>query len=249
MTMTKKLIFSCSFILIELIFGSAGIATQDNSSNNGPYFKEEHKTINNTKYFIITPVNAHIDFEITRPSKNDENILLCVPGAYTDKTNKVDGLHICKGVVYNIEHINHSLGGGIKIINDSVEIFPTNYGKSLNDSLLKTISNQNGIFFQQTQCIVKGVAEKFADTKLFQRRGILTLNTGGYAIVESVQPITLNKFAEDMVNYGAKDLLNFDMGTWDEGWYRDPNINKIKVLGQMKTQTAKQTNWVVLKRK
>jgi hypothetical protein len=242
---SRKLIFIYSFILIAAACGNTG-----SSDPNSPYyFKEEHKTINNTSYFIITPVEAHIDFEITRPSKNNQNILLCVPGAYTDlHTYGVDGLHICKGKVYNKEHINYSLGGGIKIVKDYVEIFPTNYGKLLTDSLLKTITDQNGIFFQQTQCIVNGVAEKFRDTKLFQRRGIITLKTGNYAIVESEQAITLRQFSDDMVLLGAKDLLNFDMGSWDEGWYRNPQTDKITVLGQSRAQTDKQSNWVILKK-
>ncbi|MGQ0828470.1 MAG: hypothetical protein ACT4ON_08760 [Bacteroidota bacterium] len=247
-----NMLHSKRFILIYylILLGTACGNIGSSSSENAPiYYREQNKTINNINYFIITPVEAHIDFELTRPPKNDQNILLCVPGAYTDlKTYGVDGLHICKGKVFNKDHINYTLGGGVKIINDKVEIFPTGYGKLLNDSLLKTITDQNGIFFQQTQCIINGIAEKFRDTKLFQRRGIITLKTGGYAIVESEQPITLRQFSDDMVMFGAKDLLNFDMGSWDEGWYRNPSTNKTTVLGQSLAQTAKQTNWVVLKK-
>ena len=239
-------VFISLFILLISLSGNTN-STNTESSNN--YFKEELKTINKTQYLIVTPSKAHIDFETTRPSKTDQNVLLCVAGAYTSlKTGAVDGLYICKGKLYNKNLINNTLDGGVKIIKNKVEISSTNKGKILSDSFLKKITDQSGIFFQQSLCMSNGVAVKMSDIKLFQRRGIVTFKSGGYAIVESKKAITLNTFSNDMLSIGAKDLLNFDMGAWDEGWYRNSVSNKLIVLGKNKSQTSKQSNWIVLKK-
>ena len=236
------------FLLLLLLFVS-GNTSNINSESSNNYFKEELKTINNTQYLIITPSKAHIDFETTRPSKNDQNTILCVAGAYTSlKTGAVDGLYICKGKLYNKNLINKTLDGGIKITKNKVEIFSTNKGKILSDSFLKKISDESGIFFQQSLCINNGMAININDSKLFQRRGIISLKTGGYAIVESKKAISLNSFSKDMISIGANGLLNFDMGAWDEGWYRNAASNKLIVLGKNKSQTSKQSNWIVLRK-
>ena len=248
LSLNIKFITMPIFLLLLLLFVS-GNTNSINSESSNNYFKEELKTINKTQYLIVTPSKAHIDFETTRPSKNDQNILLCVAGAYTSlKTGAVDGLYICKGKLYNNNSINNTLDGGVKIIKNKVEIFSTNKGKILSDSFLKKITDQSGIFFQQSLCMSNGVAVKMSDSKLFQRRGIVTLKSGGYAIVESKKAITLNTFSNDMLSIGAKDLLNFDMGAWDEGWYRNSESNKLIVLGKNKSQTSKQSNWIVLKK-
>ena len=248
LSLNIKFITMPIFLLLLLLFVS-GNTNSINSESSNNYFKEELKTINKTQYLIVTPSKAHIDFETTRPSKNDQNILLCVAGAYTSlKTGAVDGLYICKGKLYNNNSINNTLDGGVKIIKNKVEIFSTNKGKILSDSFLKKITEQSGIFFQQSLCMNNGVAVKMSDSKLFQRRGIVTFKSGGYAIVESKKAITLNTFSNDMLSIGAKDLLNFDMGAWDEGWYRNSVSNKLIVLGKNKSQTSKQSNWIVLKK-
>jgi len=235
--------------LLILLVCASGNTNSTNTESSNNYFKEELKTINSTQYLIVTPSKAHIDFETIRPSKNDQNILLCVAGAYTNvKTIAVDGLYICRGKLYNKNLTNNTLDGGVKIIKNKVEILSTNKGKILSDSFLKKITDQSGIFFQQSLCMNNGVAVKMSDSKLFQRRGLVTFKSGGYAIVESKKAITLNTFSNDMLSIGAKDLLNFDMGAWDEGWYRNSVSNKLIVLGKNKSQSSKQSNWIVLKK-
>lgn len=236
------------FLLLLLVFVS-GNSNNTNSESSDNYFKEELKTINNTQYLIITPIRAHIEFEITRPSKNDQNNLLCVAGAYTNlKTGAVDGLYICKGKIYNKNLINKTLDGGVKITKNKVEIFSSNKGQILSDSFLKKITDQNGNFFQQSICINNGIAVTISDTKLFQRRGLVTFKSGSTAIIESKKAISLNTFSKDMLSIGAFGLLNFDMGAWDEGWYRNTIGNKLIVLGKNKSQTSKQSNWIVLRK-
>lgn len=189
-----------------------------------------------------------MDVSLKRPDKNNSNILLCIPGAYTDLQNySVDGLYIDNGKVYNKDRINHSLGGAISIINGEAALFPTQKGKLLNDSVINYIVAKKGSLFQQILMIEKGVGAKYKDLKLFQRRAIVRLKSNKTVIIESFEHITLTAFTKDLLELGVKDALYTDMGAWDEGWYKNGADNKVVTIGRMKTQTNKQCNWVVLK--
>jgi hypothetical protein len=188
-----------------------------------------------------------MDVTLKRPDKNDVNIQLCIPGAYTlldDYT--VDGLYIDNGNVYNKEKINRSLGGGIKILGGNCEIFPTEKGKLLDAAFIAAAQKQKASFFQQIQMIEKGVGATYKDIKLFQRRAIVKLKGNKTAVIESYEHITLAAFTKDLLELGVQDALYTDMGAWDEGWYRTPG-GKTITIGRMRTQTDKQSNWVVFK--
>ncbi|MGZ4034281.1 MAG: hypothetical protein ACXVP4_05415 [Bacteroidia bacterium] len=209
---------------------------------------ENKKAASGYNYTIFYKNNLLLDVSLKRPDKNDKNILLCIPGAFTDlQTSFVDGLYIDNGQIHNKDKINHSLGGAIKIINGDCEIFPTEKGKLLNDSLIKSLVAAKGSLFQQIQMIEKGVGAKYKDVKLFQRRAIVKLKGNKTAIIESYENITLSVFTKDLLELGTVDALYTDMGAWDEGWYKNTGDDKIITIGRMKTQTEKQCNWVVLK--
>ena len=95
--------------------------------------------------------------------------------------------------------------------------------------------------------IEKGVGANYKDKKLFQRRAIVKLKGNKIAIIESFEHITLAAFTKDLLELGVVDALYTDMGSWDEGWYKDPASGKTITIGRMKMQTDKQCNWVVLK--
>lgn len=200
-------------------------------------------------YILIYKNSAKIDFEITRPDVNDTSILYCGAGAFTtlDKLD-VDGLYICKGKVGNKNRINHTLGGGIEMINGECTIFPTNKGRLLTDSLISSIESKKGSFFQQIEMIDSGRVAKYRDSSLFRRRGIVVFKNGKTAIVESISAIRLKTFTDDIAAMGAQELIYTDMGAWDEGWYKDPKTGEVIPLGYDHSQTSKQSNWVVLRR-
>lgn len=209
---------------------------------------EHKKASSGYNYTLFLKNSLLMDVSLTRPSNNDNNILLCIPGAYTDlQTLKVDGLYIDKGKVYNKDKINHSLGGAIKIIQGDCEIFPSGKGKLLTDSLIDHIVNKKGSLFQQIQMIEKGKGATYKDTKLFQRRAIVKLKGNKTAIIESFEHITLAAFTKDLLELGVIDALYTDMGSWDEGWYKDPISGKVTTIGRIRTETEKQCNWVVFK--
>lgn len=201
-------------------------------------------------YLILRASNAKASFVVKRPTQSDSTILLSIPAAFTQaKNNQVDGLYISNGVVGNLDGINYSLGGGLQIINGEVKIFPTNKGKLLTTLWIKSLSKQKGSFFQQIQCVQNGKASSFQDSKKFQRRGIVKFKNSELAVVESHSAITLKQFSDDMVELGALDVLYTDMGAWDKGWYRDSKSGKVVTIGKDLSQTAKQSNWFVLKSK
>lgn len=238
--MSAAMVFACACIygFSDGILSGNGLSVESKKARSGYTYTIFHKN------------SLRLDVSLKRPDKNDSNIILCIAGAYTDLQNySVDGLYIDNGKVYNKNKVNHSLGGAIKIINGECEIFPTRKGKLLNDSLINSITAKKGSLFQQIQMIEKGVGAKYKDTKLFQRRAIVKLKGNKTAIIESFEHITLAAFTKDLIELGAIDALYTDMGAWDEGWYKDPQSNKIVTIGRMRMQTNKQCNWVVLKAK
>jgi hypothetical protein len=207
---------------------------------------ETKKAASGNNYTIFYKDNLHMDVSLKRPDKNDKNILLCIPGAYTDLVSlKVDGLFIDNGIVYNKNKINYTLGGAVKIIKGDCEIFPTKKGKLLNDSLIRLIVAQKGSLFQQIQMIENGVGAKYKDVKEFQRRAIVKLKGNKTAVIESYEHITLPTFTKDLLELGVIDALYTDMGSWDEGWYKKGN--EVITIGRIKSQTDKQCNWVIFK--
>jgi hypothetical protein len=238
-----------AFTLIFLVASSASFLTfsfKNKVSGDTLLRVETKKTASGNNYTIIYQGNLKIDVSLIRPDKTNKNILLCIPGAYTDLMSlKVDGLFIDNGKVYNRNKVNTSLGGAIKIINGACEIFPTNKGKLLNDSLVNLLIDKKGSLFQQIQMVEKGKPAKYKDVKEFQRRAIVKLKGNKTAVIESYEHITLTAFTRDLLELGAYDALYTDMGSWDEGWYKQNN--EVITIGRIRSQTDKQCNWVVLK--
>jgi hypothetical protein len=207
---------------------------------------ESKKAKSGNTYTIFLKKELKMLYTLKRPNKNDKSILLCIPAAFTDLANlNVDGLSIENGTVTN-RKVNYTLGGAIKIINGDCEIFPTNKGKLLNDSLIKQLTSRKASLFQQIQLIERSSGAKFKDKKEFQRRAIVKLKGNKTAVIESFEHITLEAFTRDLLELGVTDALYTDMGSWDEGWYRKGN--EIKTIGRLRTQTGKQSNWVIFKK-
>jgi hypothetical protein len=141
--------------LCLLTFGGfISYSFKNHHSASSPFIIENKKSRSGYSYTIFYKNNLLMDVTLKRPDKNDKNILICIPAAYTDlQTYFVDGLYIDNGKVYNKDKVNHSLGGAIKIINGNCEIFPTQKGKLLNDSLINFITSKKGSLFQQIQTL------------------------------------------------------------------------------------------------
>jgi hypothetical protein len=224
----------------EKILSTAKSQRTDIKLNN--FIQVHTKIINKTKYSFYNTKELVFVFTDNRPNKNNGLIKLCIPAAYTEG-NKIDGKYKIK-----VEQgkINHRLEGMLVIAIDSTYILRMNRTSSTQKF---DIPEQNTISYFQQSLYLKGgkILTEFLDKQIFQRRGCIKKIDGSLEIVESETAITVEKFAKDMKQVGALDLLNFDMGTYSEGWYRSGN--KIHCIGNDRSSTLKQTNWLVLKSK
>jgi hypothetical protein len=203
----------------------------------------------NTRYTFIKKNKCSVAFTDKRPDKNDPTVVACIAAAFTNLQNlHVDGIFAVNGKILNQGVINKTLGGVFYIENNTCRIFQSGKGKLFNDSLLSLAKKNKASFFQQIQCIQNGKAASFSDKKIFQRRGIAILKDNSIAIIESREAITLKVFSDDLVLLGVKQLIYTDMGSWDEGYYKDPATGKTIVIGYDLSQTAKQSNWIIFKK-
>lgn len=227
------------YLFIILLFSWNGLFSQAISI-------EKKLGKSKTTYTFIKKNKCQIIFTDKLPDKSDDHILACIPAAFTNLNNfKVDGIYAVNGRIENKQAINKTLGGVFYIENGICRIFQSAKGKLFNDSLLNIAIKNKASFFQQIQCIQNGKAASFKDQKLFQRRGIAILKDKSIAIIESYENITLKVFSEDLVDLGVEQLIYTDMGSWDEGWYRDPKTGKSIVIGRDLSQTKKQSNWLI----
>lgn len=248
MTTSRRLSIISIVLLIAFTLPFLFSAFKNDANDGNGLSVEKKKTKSGYNYTIFHKNNLKMDLSLKRPEKTDNTIQICIAGAFTDLQNySPDGLLIDNGKVFNKNKINTTIGGAIKIIDGDCELFPTNKGKLLKDSLINYIVSKKGSLFQQILMIEKGVGAKYKDVKLFQRRAIVKLKGNKTAVIESYEHITLTAFTTDLLELGVQDALYVDMGAWDEGWYRNSVDNKTITIGRMKTQTDKQCNWVVFK--
>jgi hypothetical protein len=244
-------LFMVFIIAFGVLIVSPRFLLGEDASTVSPKFLtvEEKKSASDHHYTIFHRNSCSISYEISRPEKNSKEILLCIPAAFTDlQTYGVDGACISNGERCN-KKVNHTLGGAFKIMKGQCAIFPTNSGQLLTDSMLSDIASAKGSLFQQIQMITNGKKATYKDKSNFQRRGIVEMKDKSWAVVESLEAITLAEFTDDLAELGAYNALYTDMGAWDEGWYRDPSSQKLVTTGQLRTETAKQSNWIIFKAK
>jgi len=240
-------------IKIISFFTVATLVTGGQPALKGNLFVEQKTAASGNHYTVIHKGANKIKFTTTRPDKKDSSVQLCIAAAFTSLDDgKVDGAYSINGEVKQ-EVPNMRLGGGIMLNNKTCDIFPYHAypppsgiikDPTLSKEMKKKIKTGKYSFFQQIQVVVKGQAERFFDEKLFQRRAIVTFKDNKVAIIESKEPITLAAFSKDLVELGAYNALYTDMGSWDEGWYRD-SAGKLITIGTSRAQTSKQSNWVV----
>lgn len=208
-----------------------------------------HVEARNYFQYALRP-NSYFDFSVSRPEKTDTTVLLCVAAAFTRLDNGgIDGLFAVNGKVQG--NVNKRLGGGCLLISDKHPfISGTRDGSLLSKGWIDSnITSQNADYFQQLQLVRNAQALRYGkDVSLFQRRALVTFAYRQPAIVESAGEITLQQFADDLAQLGAKDALYLDMGGWDEGWIRNSS-GQCKRIGLICSQTNRQSNWLVIVRK
>lgn len=203
------------------------------------------KGASGTPYHIYEKNDLRIGWETKRPDKSNKKIKLCIPAAFTSTTGTVVGVYAYKGKVSNANRVSKPIGGAIQISGGKFKIFPSSNGAVFTKDFLASVEKSGSSLFQQFQLVEKGIPAKFKDKKIFQMRAIAKFKDDREAIVESVDAINFKQFNSDLASMGVEDALYTDMGAWDEGWYRDPKTSAIVPMGNDRSLTHKQTNWVV----
>ncbi len=239
-------------LLFPILFFASCIQHSNSDSSNGNtssgvpeknYFPDEDEV-----YSVFYTKNLIPELRNVRPQKSDTSIQICIPAAFTLLENdSIDGLCIIDGKIIS-QKINHHLGGGMSISKNKIHIIHTDDGKILTDSYVNGISQLGQSFFQQIQLVRNDSALEFhKDQKLFQRRAVVIFDNPDVAIVESKNAITLQEFADDLVKMHVKDAIYTDMGSYDEGWYRNPENKRVITMGKNCSQTSQQSNWLIFR--
>jgi len=193
---------------------------------------------------LYTPLGLTIRLSHIRPDFTPENYL-CVPGAYTSIHTQIDGLYIEDGNVIS-DSINNKLTGACILSKDSIQILGL---AEINSQLISQIKLSKKSFFQQS-LLVKN--NQIVPCDLFHnkenlRRALIEFKDNYFLIGESQRRVTIGEYQEALVNIGAINAINLDMGTWSEGWYKSHSSEKITV-GEKMFSTNKQTNWIIYTR-
>jgi hypothetical protein len=216
------------------------------------FIRDSAATVDTLDLVFYIPENAYAALTTQRPLKGDSTVIFVCAAAFTLLENDaIDGLFIDSGDV-RVSWVNHSLGGGIVIPPPSsdaaVNIFGTDMGKRLDSTFKDSVAKMNGSFFQQIQLVRDGQALRFQkEFSRFQRRALCIWH-GALVVVESVQPCTMQKFADVLKSCGIQNALYVDMGSWDEGWFRTRQ-NQLSKIGLMRNETDRQSNWFVFRAK
>lgn len=209
---------------------------------------ESVKGASGVVYQLFPQEKFALEFRITRPLSTDNDIVLCIPAAFTRHDNKIDGVFISNGIIGNETAINHELGGAMEIENGQCKLLSTNKGATLNRPFLNSIQQSKGSLFQQFLLVHNGTPAVFRDQSKFQRRAIALTKEGNFKIFESDKAITFSTFNNDLAALGVTEALYFDMGAWDEGWYRHATTGKAITIGLDRSLTRRQSNWLILKK-
>lgn len=201
------------------------------------------KAPSGTHYLCISQNSSTIHWTTIRPKKEDKRVVLCIPAAFTGPYGGVVGIYALTGQLFNDNNPDKTIGGMVVVQGGKCKVIAAPAGK-IDGELLRSIKSQKADCFQQFQVVANGKGERFRDSSRFQRRGIAILKDGTAAVLESTEPITLTQFGEDAEGMGVEQLAYTDMGPWDEGWYRNPANGKLVTIGQDRSLTYRQSNWL-----
>jgi hypothetical protein len=195
-----------------------------------------------TKYF---PIKCNIHFTDKRPDKDNDNIKLCVPAAFTSNDLK----YIVGDYVVNGHFVGQSPDvetGYCAIMKGKVFIRPLD---EFSDKILIRCIENKGDFFRQMLLIYGNetvpctIFDKYKPT---YRRALVEKDKS-FFIVESEERISISIFQQMLIKIGVKSALYLDMGTWSEGFYRDLYNAKV-TIGKQIQSTKYQTNWLVFEK-
>ena len=202
-------------------------------SNQGTTQKEINK-------LNIYPLGEHkVDFRLIQPDKLDSRNRLCVPAGFTSTKNRPEGLIYLNGRF--ISEQKSSSGKGLVIISlGKIEILHIDQLRQF----LNSRKDSKFSLFQQWHLIEKNKIRENPFPRLKLQMRVIAKIKNETFIIESNSKIKSELFISTLISMGVSDAVYLDMGSWSEGWYKDSD-NKIISIGIEKSNTNRQTNWVL----
>lgn len=234
----KRLLYSGLFCLLAGLLACSPKAAREVRT-------VQRKTKKGTAYLLCYPQSLAVRVVTSRPDVGDSHNLLSVAAAYTDlQTNQPLDLLVCEGRVLQAQAKVGFLDGSLTIVDNALTINKLRQGQSPPSAQLAHVRARNGTLLLQELLVFQGKNQKAVGGSVFQRRALVEFASHQFAVVESASNyLTLKQFGDDLLELGAKNALYLDMGDWDEGWYKAPG--ELVRLGNRRTETARQSNWLV----
>ncbi|MDO7887936.1 hypothetical protein [Hymenobacter cheonanensis] len=206
---------------------------------------EERQTASGHRYSIFHPQKLAVRVVTSRPPAADSAYQLSVAAAYTNLENDQPlDLLVDQGRVRQTKPIIPFLDGVLQSVGDTLTIGRLPAGPAQLGAQLAGVRRRHGTLLLQELLVLNGKPQRFGPGNAFQRRALVEFAAHRFAVAESAADnLTMSQFAEDLRELGAQNALYLDMGDWDEGWYKAGN--EVVKLGARRTQTARQSNWLV----
>ncbi|UOQ69888.1 phosphodiester glycosidase family protein [Hymenobacter volaticus] len=206
---------------------------------------EQRTTATGQQYTLFHPDHLALQVVTRLPSLDQRECQLSVAAAYTDlQTNQPLDLLVDQGQLRQAQATVGWLDGVLTIVDTTLTLTRIAPGQTPPSAELEQVRRQKGTVLLQELLVYQGQNLKPAGGSLFQRRALVEFRDHRFAVIESVSDsLTMHQFGEDLRALGARNALYLDMGDWDEGWYRKGK--SVVKLGYRRTQTARQSNWLV----
>ncbi|WP_201982218.1 hypothetical protein [Hymenobacter rubidus] len=205
---------------------------------------EGKTTADGHQYTLFYPQGLAVRVMTVRPDVADGRYQLSVAAAYTDlDTGQPLDLLVSNGRLRQARAQVGFLDGVLTLLGDSLTIARIPMGQSPPLAELERVGSHRGTVLLQELLVFEGRNLRAAGGAVFQRRALVELAGRRFVVVESTSDaMTMQQFADDLLELGARNTLYLDMGGWDEGWYKTgPQVVK---LGHRRTDTARQSNWL-----
>ncbi len=204
----------------------------------------EERTASSTRFLVIRQKEPHVKLTLVRPDEKDAAVLLSVPGTYTSPTDTVEGYVVLDGKIVQQKE-RQGWDGAVVFKNDGIDIRQTNGGRTLTKDALAAFVAEGASLIQVHLLVKGGLPQHFKEQPPTLRRALAVMKDGAPAVIESRDFLDLNIFAGLLVELGARDAVNLDMGSWSAGWYRSSDGRPVPI-GYPHENAKRQTNWIVM---
>lgn len=199
----------------------------------------------NVHVTVIRLLKGRVRLALERPRRDDASLFLSVAGTYTSPADAPEGFVVHEGTIVQARERQAWNGAAFFRADGTLSIFETNNGKLLTKAYLQSVERDGASLIQGHLLVADRVAQDMAPQTPYQRRALVVMPDESVAIVESVELLDLQSFADALVELGVRDALNLDMGQWSEGWYRSPVTDEPVMIGYLTGSTHRQSNWVI----